>query len=144
MEYKFKPLALEIENLDSLVIPDIKNREIEKRGHIITFTLNQVEENTRALLKSKKEVEGQLKLELSKLENMESYHSFIKGLTEEQIFVSGMYHTSNQLKNMCEKKLEEINKQLEEDEIEVAEIKKQLPLLVDKVTCETNEKESNE
>ena len=129
MEYKFQPIELKVGSVSDIVIPDVKDRIIEKRGHVITFTLNQVEENTKALLKSIKEIGAKKELENAKMVNIEGFHPFVKELSEQDLHTAWMYQESKTLAKMCEEKLKEINDQIEKDAIEVEEIKNQIPAL---------------
>jgi len=129
MEYKFKPLDINVDDVKDISLPSPRDRVIEKRGHVLTFTLNEVEDNTRLLLKDKKEQEAKLKYEESVIENIEHFHKFVKKLTDEQLLTVWMYKNSKGHVELCKENLAKINKQLKDDEEEVAEIIKQIPEL---------------
>jgi adenylosuccinate synthase len=134
MEYKFAEIKTSVENIGDLTVPEPKDRVIEKRGHVITFTLNEVEANTKDLLQKKKEIEAKKGIEDAKMENISSFHTFVTEMSEEDLFTAWMYQEAKGMSKMCQDKLDQINTQLENDAKEVAEIKKQLPILEEVVS----------
>ena len=129
LKYNLQPMNFNVEELDKLEFPSLKDRVIEKRGHLITFTLNQIEDNTRELLKTKKELTAKRQYEAAVMENIEHFHKFVKKLTPEQLLTVWMYKNSLGHVELCDANLAKIDKQLKEDEEEVAEIMKQIPEL---------------
>ena len=101
-------------------------RIIEKTGHTITFTMQEVELNTANLLKAKKEIEAKKELEKAKMENIQSFHPFILDMSEQDLLTCWLYKESKGIVDMCIKKLEQIDKQMEDDRLEIIEINKQL------------------
>lgn len=133
-------MSIKADSVEGVSFPSIKDRVIEKVGHVITFTLNQIEENTKLLLRSKTEITAKKDLENSKAVNIEGFHPFVKELSEEQLFTAWMYHESKTKVKLCTDKLEEIETQMAEDIKEVEEIKKQIPQLdVSEVVQESTE-----
>lgn len=99
---------------------------IEKTGHTITFTMQEVELNTASLLKVKKEIEAKKELEKAKMENIQSFHPFIFDMNEQDLLTCWLYKESKGIVDMCIKKLEQIDKQMEDDRLEIIEINRQL------------------
>lgn len=130
MEYKIKKINVEAESVDSAVFPNIKDRIIEKRGSVQEFTFNDIELNMKNLVNTKKEVESKLTYEKAKAENIEHFHNFVKDMTEEDLHTCYMYYEASSFVKLAEKKLNEINTQIERDEEEIDEIKFQIPELV--------------
>ena len=129
MQYNFKKLEIVADSVSDIKIPDVNDRVIEKRGHVITFSLNQVLENTRVLEKTLKEIEAKKELESAKMINIEGFHPFVKELSEQDLHTAFMYQQSKALVTMCEAKAKEIKDQMESDAKEVEEIKSQIPEL---------------
>jgi len=129
MQYNFKPVNINADSPEGVVFPDLKERVIEKRGHVITFTLAQVEENTRQHEKVKRELEAKRDLENAKMINIEGFHPFVKELSEEDLHTAWMYFESKSISKVCESKLKELYAQMLNDKNEVEEIKKQIPEL---------------
>lgn len=129
MQYNFKKLEIVADSVSDIKIPDVNDRVIEKRGHVITFSLNQVLENTRVLEKTMKEIEAKKELESAKMINIEGFHPFVKELSEQDLHTAYMYQQSKTLVTMCEAKAKEITEQMENDAKEVKEIKAQIPEL---------------
>lgn len=99
---------------------------IEKTGHIITFTLNDVSVNTTYLEKSKSELKGQIEIESAKMANIQSNHPEISDYTDEQLSMCHTYWEAKKMSAICTMKLEEVEKQLDADEKEVSEIRRQI------------------
>lgn len=129
MEYKIKPINIEADSAKGIVFPDIKDRVIEKYGGVDEFTINDIELNTKNLLNTKKELEAKKKYENVKKENIEQHHPFVLEMSEQDLFTAWMYKEASGWVKLCDEKLVEIEKQLEADAIEIAEIKKQIPEL---------------
>lgn len=129
MQYNFKPINIVADSPEKVVFPEAKDRVIEKRGHVVEFTLNEVEANTRILEKTKKELTAKRDLDAAKMENIESFHPFVKEMSEQDLHTAWMYFESKGIVKVCEKKIKEIQEQMESDAEEVAEIKAQIPEL---------------
>lgn len=102
---------------------------IEKRGHVIRFSLNQLEANHAQLAKTRKEIDAQMQYERAKIANIESFHPFVKELTEEQLSTVDIYSTAKNIEKQCVEKLKEIDDYVSNDTVEIADIKKQIPEL---------------
>jgi len=129
MQYNFKKLEIVADSVSDIKIPDVNDRVIEKRGHVITFTLNQVLENTRALEKTLKEIDAKKELESAKMTNIEGFHPFVKEMSDQDLLTASMYQESKTLVKMCEQKTKEIKEQMESDAKEIEEIRTQIPEL---------------
>lgn len=139
MEYKFKPLEFNVKSVDEIVLPSVKDRVIEKRGHVVEFTLNEVEENTRHLEKTLVEIKAKRQLEDAKMQNISGFHEFVTKMSDEDLFTAWMYQESKGLVKMCDDKIKEIEAQMESDAKEVAEIKAQIPELESPIVQEAKE-----
>lgn len=100
---------------------------IEKRGHVIKFTLAELAQNHIALEKLDKELTAQAELERAKMKNIEEHHSFVLDLSDEELFTAHMYANAKALLTQCVDKKKEIADQLESDRKEIADIKEQIP-----------------
>ncbi len=129
MQYNFQPVHVVADNVEAVKFPEIKDRVIEKRGHVVTFTMSQVEENMRQLQKTVKELEAKRELENAKMINIEGFHPFVKDLSDQDLHTVSMYQQSKTFVKMCDEKLKEIKAQIENDAKEVEEIKAQIPEL---------------
>lgn len=143
MEYKLKPINIDIKTKGKgeVVMPaDIKDRVIEKRGHVVTFTMNEIEANTQLLLKNRKEIQAKKDFEDAKMKNIEAFHAWVKRISDERLFTAWMYQEAKGIVKLCNDKLAEIDKQIADDEVEVAEIRKQIPELAKSQIVEETEK----
>lgn len=129
MEYKIKNINLDLESPEGMDFPDIKDRVIEKRGEVLEFTMNDIELNYKNLLKTKKELEAKKQYENAKKENIEHHHPFVLDMSAEDLFTAWMYKEASGWVTLCEDKLKDIEEQLEKDQIEIDEIRKQIPEL---------------
>lgn len=100
---------------------------IEKRGHVIKFTLAELAQNHIQLEKLDKELTAQAEHERAKMKNIEAHHPFVLDLTDEQLFTAHMYANAKALLTQCVSKKQEIADQLESDRKEIADIKEQIP-----------------
>lgn len=132
MEYKLEPLNLVVDKAEDIVIPSWKERVIEKRGHVVKFSLDEIEQNTKKMLQNKKELQAKLVYEQAVIDNIEHFHKFVKKLDDEKLLTVWMYKNSKGHVDVCNAKIAEIDNQIKDDEIEVAEIKKQIPELNNK------------
>lgn len=108
---------------------DPKQSVIEKSGDVYHFTLRDLEVNQQQLGKGKKEVEAKRLYESARMTNVAEHHPEIPKMDPEERFAAFMYCEAEAFVKACDKKLEEINAQLEADAAETAEILKQLPEL---------------
>ncbi len=44
MEYKLKPIELNVSKVEEITFPELKDRVIQKYGDVVEFTLNEVEQ----------------------------------------------------------------------------------------------------
>ncbi len=127
MKYKLQKVSLDVSDVNQIQFPALKDRVIEKTGHVITFTLAQVEANTIVLERTLSELVSMLNHEKAVVENVESFHPFVKDFSAEDLFTLWMYKESKEKMDKYDKKIKEIEKQLQEDKEEVEEILKQIP-----------------
>ena len=118
---------------DEKLIEDgtIEDQIIEKHGFVPTFTINQLKDNLVINSKRIKELKGQIELDSAKMKNIESHHPFIKDMTDFDRRVVHMYEESFAMAKACQTKLDEFEKQIEEDEEEIAAIQAQIPELAE-------------
>lgn len=128
MEYKLENIHINGDS-EKIEFPPLKDRIIEKRGHVITFSLSDIEESTLSLLKSRKEVEAKLNYEKVIVDNIEQHHAFVKDMSDQDLLTVWMYKQSKGHVDLATAKLAEIDKQLEDYKVEVAEILEQIPEL---------------
>lgn len=108
---------------------DIKDAQIEKRGHVITFTMREVEAHVSQLKKLFTEVTAKAAVEKAKMTNVENYHPFVLKMSDEDLSTIHTYMTAKMMFEVASGKAEEIEKQLKEYEVETADILKQIPEL---------------
>ena len=108
-----------------------KERIIEKRGHVISFSLEQMESDLESNTKTRKEIEAKMNYEAAKSENIESFHPFVKDMSEEDQHTAWMYYESRRSHKLAQDKLKEFDEVMLEMAEEIAEIKNQLPELID-------------
>lgn len=111
----------------------VKDRTIVKTGVEIEFSLNKMEENENLLEKQKKEVEGVIENRKAIISNIESFHPFVKELTEEQRNTVFMYREAEIDIKEYQPASDKINEMLEKSAIEKKEIIKQLELEIEPV-----------
>jgi len=122
MKYNIKPTELEEEL-------NIEDQVIEKHGHVIEFTMSDVDANIRHNTKTQTELSAKLELDTAKQENIENFHPFVKEMSEEDLFTAWMYKDQQNTIDMIQAKLEEVTTQIESDKAEVEVIKSQIPEL---------------
>lgn len=129
MEYKFKPIELNVEKVEDIEIPTARDRVIEKRGDVVEFSMNDIDNHIHILTKARKEHVGMVEHEDAIIDNIEHFHKFVKELTDEQLLTSWMYKESKEKSKIHNNKIKEIDEQLKEYEDEKLEIIKQIPEL---------------
>ena len=107
-----------------------ENSIIEKRGHVLYFSLADIKKNKDSLIKLQTQLNGQLTLESAKMTNIETNHDFVTKLTAEELFTAHMYQDAKKIAVQCETKLKEISDVLIQEDKEVEGILKALPELV--------------
>ena len=105
---------------------NIKDTVIEKTGHVITFTLAEVEAHKAKLAKSIKEWMGKREIELAAMENVKANHPKFLELTGEEMVAAAIYEKSREMVQEMERAISVYEKQLAEYESEEKEAKKQL------------------
>lgn len=98
---------------------------IEKRGHVITFTLQEVEDHKKLLAKSLKEYSAMKQVFDAKAQNVVNNNPEISDMTEEKIHAIWFYYEQAHNGKEYGKKIVEIENQIKEYDDELAEIKKQ-------------------
>lgn len=106
-----------------------KDAVIEKSGHVITFTLNQIEANTLAMEKIVTEIKAKRDYEYARKSNIEIHHPYVMDFTDEQLYTIHMYQEAKSMVKMADDKLAEFEKQKASDEAEVKDIYEQCPEL---------------
>ena len=122
MEYNIKPNETGEEIL-------MEDRTIEKRGHVIEFTLSDVDANIRQNTKTQTELAAKVKVDSAKQENIINFHPFLKNMSEEEIFTAWLYQDTQNTIDLVQSKLDEVEAQIESDTEEMKVIKEQLPEL---------------
>lgn len=98
---------------------------IEKRGHVITFTLSEVEDHKKKLARSLTEMSATKQIIDAKIQNVVNNHEIVTKLSEEEI--NAVWYYNEQVTNAKKyaEKIAEIENQIKEYDEELAEIKKQ-------------------
>lgn len=122
MEYKFK------EGQEDK--PAIE-RIIEKRGHVVEFSLLEMEHDLIAFEKTLKELKGNRDLKQGVINNMDIHHPFIKDMSDFDRYTVHLYQENWAMRKAYNEKIVEIEKQFEEYKKEIATIKEMLPELAD-------------
>lgn len=131
MEYKFKPIEFNIEKVEDIELPTARDRVIEKRGDVVEFSMNDIDNHINVLTKARKEHAGMVEHENAIVDNIEHFHKFVKKLTDEELLTAWMYKESKEKSKIHGNKIKEIDEQLVEYDKEKAEIIKQIPELDD-------------
>jgi hypothetical protein len=131
MEYKFKPIEFNIEKVEDIELPTARDRVIEKRGDVVEFSMNDIDNHINILTKARKEHAGMVEHENAIVDNIEHFHKFVKKLTDEELLTAWMYKESKEKSKIHGNKIKEIDEQLAEYDKEKAEIIKQIPELDD-------------
>lgn len=108
---------------------DPKQAVIEKSGHVIHFTIAEIEQNDADLEKSRKEVAAKKNYEEARITNVTEHHPKILELTGEELMAAYIYQEAKSMVKACDDKLAEIDGQLADDRQEIDIILKQLPEL---------------
>lgn len=120
MEYKFKEGQEEL---------PVEERIIEKRGHVIEFSLVQMEHDLKAYDKTLKELIGNRDNKQAIVTNVEMHHPFVKDVPPADQFAIHMYRENLSFVKAFNEKIEQIEKEKAEYIAEVALIKETLPEL---------------
>lgn len=127
MEYKLQPIEISAESIDTLEIPSLEDRIIEKRGDVNTFTINDLINNKKQLDKLRKETTAKLENENAKMENIAHFHPFVLDHTDEQMNAISMYYASKKFLNEAKELLTSIENVTKAEAEELYEIIKQIP-----------------
>lgn len=98
---------------------------IVKHGATIHFTLADINRLEANLKKQLTEAEAQMKLEAAKMDNIERNHSFVKKLTDEQLFTSHMYAEAKARFKDSERMVKDIKAKFKNHDKEMADIYEQ-------------------
>lgn len=128
-KYKIKPVALNVENIDTIDFPKLEERTIEKRGDVWSFTMNELIANKEKAEKMKLETQGTLDHATMFLNNIVEYHPEVLELSDEKLNVYTIYYAKKTEQEKCKKELQEINEYLEAELKDVNDIVKQIPEL---------------
>lgn len=104
---------------------------IEKSDFTSEFRLEDVKAYIEKLKRTKQELEAQVSLEQAKIDNVKEYHAEIFDLPEEKKTAIVIVEKAKELKETCEKKLEEIEFAFKQYREDLAEVKKQTGLSID-------------
>lgn len=129
MEYKFKPISINVDNVEAIAMPAFEDRVIEKHGDVITFTYSEVKANLAKLQKYVTEMTAQIKHADSVLENIKSYHPHIAEMSDQDLLTAWMYKESLGEKQKYTDKLVIVEEAIEADTKMISEIVEQLPEL---------------
>ena len=106
---------------------NIKDSIIKKTGHVITFTMRDVEQNIVELKKIMKEVTAKKEYEQAKADNVAHFHPEIAEMPGEKLMAAYIYQDAVGTVKACNDKLAEVEKTLNDLQAEVEDIKRQVP-----------------
>ena len=129
MEYSLKKLHLVVDSPEEIALPDPKDRVIEMRGQVVEITLSGLENTQNQRKKAIKELEAKAEHEKAKIDNIESFHPFVKEMEEKDLHTVWMYYQSKGIVKGCTEEVEKLKGWIESDEKELQEIYKQIPEL---------------
>jgi hypothetical protein len=95
---------------------------IIKSGQDIEFPFSDIDKDTEYLKKVKKEIEGNIGIQTATMKNVERSHPHVANMTKEDLTAAYLYRQATGYLSEAEKKLAEINKQLEDYADEKVEI----------------------
>lgn len=142
--YKLQNIALNVDNVEEIQFPDIKDRIIEKTGDTVEFSMNEVEKNMSDFIKYKKEQEAQVKLSEATIENVEHFHPFVLEMSEQDLLTAWLYKETKGKLEQYKKNLDVVDEAITNLEDEIAQIKEQIPEFTAEVLPEAKEEENNE
>lgn len=129
MQYKFKPVSINVENVEEINFPPLSQRVIEKHGGVTEFTFADLTSNIEAIQKLKTEVDAKIKHEEAVIENIKHFHPHITEMSEQDLLTAWMYKESTGNHKMYSEKMGKVNSALDEDKAQLKEILIQLPEL---------------
>lgn len=142
--YKLKNVSLNVDNVDEIDFPQLKDRIIIKSGDTVEFSMAQVEKNMADYLKFKKEREAQIAHEEAIISNVEHFHPFVLEMSDQDLLTAWMYKESKGKLEREKKHLAVVNEAISSLEDEIRQIKEQIPEFTQEVLSETKEEEENE
>lgn len=128
-KYKIKPVALNVENIDTLDFPKLEERTIEKRGDVWTFTINDMVVNKEKGDKIRLEKQGALDHAVMFMKNIEEYHPEVLELSDEKLNAYTIYYAKKTEQKKCEEEIKEIDEYLAAELKDMEDIVKQIPEL---------------
>lgn len=131
MQYKFKPISINVDSVEAIAMPAFEDRVIEKHGDVITFTYSEVKANLAKLQKYVTEMTAQIKHADSVLENIKSYHPHIAEMSDQDLLTAWMYKESLGEKQKYTDKLVIVEEAIAADTKMISEIVEQLPELAE-------------
>lgn len=120
------PISYKLKQLNE---EDPMDSVIEKTGHVVEFSMTQVNANKKIVEKSMRELESQKAHEEAKMKNIEEHHEFVQNMTEFELATASMYYDAKVMAKACAEKLVELIEQTKKDDAEVEEILRQVPEL---------------
>lgn len=106
---------------------DINDSVIEKIGHAIHFSMNDVKYAQEQNAKQLKELKATLEVEMAKIHNIQEHHPFVKDMSDQDLHTASMYHTASVKSKQIIDKISEFEKNEKELTEELEEIYKQIP-----------------
>lgn len=98
---------------------------IEKRGHVISFTVSEVNAHKEKMARLHKELSANKQVLDAKAQNVLDFHPEIKDMTDEQVFNVWFYREQTRKTEEYAKKIEEVEALIKQYDEELAEIEKQ-------------------
>lgn len=124
-------------------VNDNNEQIIEKRGHVITFTINEVIAHKERMAKALKELSSTKQVLDAKAQNVIDFHPEVKDMSAEQLFNAWFYKEQTDKSAEYAKKIAEIEKLIKEYDEELAEIEKQTGVKTLSVESPIQENEEN-
>jgi hypothetical protein len=141
MQYKLKPLEIKADSVEEIKFPSINERIIEMHGQVVEVTLQGIADTQLQRSKKLKELIAKKELEEKKMENIESFHKFVKKMSDEDLHTAWMYYQCKALVSECGKEAEKIQGWIDNENEELEEIKRQCPELAEVISPYNNEPE---
>jgi len=143
-EYKLKNVSLNVDNVEDIDFPALKDRTIMKFGDVVEFSMNEIEKNMSDFNKFKKEQEAQKAHQEAIMKNVEHFHPFILEMSEQDLLTAWMYKEAKGILEKSNKNLEVVDKAIADLESEFTQIKEQIPELAkaEELPEETKEEEN--
>ena len=136
LTYKLLPVNIDVDKVEDVDFPELKDRVIQKFGDVVEFTLSDIETADAEMIKRKKELQAKHDYEKVVVENIEHHHPFVKDMSEQDLLTVWMYKQSKGHVKLCSENIAKLDAQLEADKKEIEEILKQIPELALKNSAE--------